>query len=174
MIFDTDPARVPALQVDQNYTALASDGRILVSRCLPEAWQTYGKITGLGAAAQNGRTTLVYLGLRQNARGETRLVVVEYDPLSWVPLRILVVAPGTWTTLPARTRQTLSATFIANSDRIHVFRLFAGQSDPADPTAFSIPFELDGTSKVLSGNITAGDVAELDIRDAKPSAMPKP
>ena len=45
-----------------------------------------------------------------------------------------------------------------------LWRIFAGQPDPADPTHFTIPYDIDGKPGVIDGRLTDGDRLMLTPR----------
>lgn len=45
-----------------------------------------------------------------------------------------------------------------------LWRIFAGQSDPTDPTHFTIPYDIDGKPGVIDGRLTDGDRLMLTPR----------
>ena len=131
----------------------------------PGPWQELTRWAGERPLLDAG--PVLFLHERRSARGERRVVCVEYAG-AWNPLIARTVRPGSPLSRPAfEPTQFSPAIDLTNCARL---RFFAGQPDPADASRFTIGYEMDGRGGTLEGRLLEdGDIA-LRVLDGPAAA----
>jgi hypothetical protein len=121
---------------------------------------------------------VVFLHELTSPGGSRRLVCVRYLPQSptFSPAFVAgydydsdVLIPATWTRPAARVARGSAFSVLSNIPRHPPrVRMYAGQPDPADPTHFTIRYEMWGQSDVLDGYLDNNDGVTL-----KPRTLPE-
>lgn len=166
--------------------------RVVLDRgCQPEpstpparCWRMLN--AGLGPGGRGSRNTargdaagtLLFLGPLDNTAGERRLVVLEL--VDRPPVRggggrggaggpriiMHVVEPGSWRADPVRLQQDrMDLGTLLRGANAGTLRVGAGRIDPAEPTRFTLAYEVGGRTGILDGSL-CGDELFVFARDA--------
>jgi hypothetical protein len=129
----------------------------VASRWPPECFDRYPPTAALAATAGPGSRAdepVLFLHERQTAAGRRRIVVVRADPTTWLAVRADSIRPAGLRGDPAPDAAAAWAPlFVAAVPSSHRLRVYAGQADPADPSRFTIRYELDGQPGVVRGEL---------------------
>ena len=116
----------------------------------------------------------IFMGPRRAAGGgERRLVVVE-APRFEVPLAIVeytfhaaIIDPRNPLSGPRLLDNGLSIfdSGMLRRDQAGTLRFFAGQPDPADPSHFTVQYEIDGAPGTIDGWLKGDDTVRMEVRD---------
>lgn len=135
----------------------------------PGPWQELARWAGEKPLLDAG--PVLFLHERRSARGERRVVCVEYAG-AWNPLIARTVKPGTPLSRPIF--EPIQYSPAINLTNCHRLRFFAGQPDPADDSRFTIGYEMDGRVGTLEGQLLEdGDIA-LRVLDGPAAAAAGP
>lgn len=159
--------------------------RFLSMKALP-AWQTFqerhvephGPLQSGGLQSQG----TLFVGERRSPADNRRLVAVDLR-MSWnnrnwyATVEKRAVVPGTLRTEPRETwggppaADLTSTNLVGQREDLFIFdwnrkvKLFAGRPDPADPSHFTIDYELDGRHGTIDGWLRDDDAVDLKLRN---------
>jgi hypothetical protein len=159
--YESDPVAGAALRsADPHYQFAPLAGRPrkpMATGYLPECWTRFVQANP-GFPTASG--PILFLHELRTPSGRSRLVAVAgaFDPLT-LPQFINgydvggeVIEPATWTT-PSQNRtggMFISVLTDLRPEPPHL-RVYAGQPDPADPSHFTIRYEVEGVTHVVDG-----------------------
>jgi hypothetical protein len=124
----------------------------------------------------------LFLGERRSPAGNRRLVAVDLR-LSWnnkgwwATVEKRAVVPGTLRTEPRETwggppaADLTTTNLVGQRDDLFIldwtrkFKLYAGRPDLADPSHFTIDYELDGRRETIDGWLRDDDAVDLKLRN---------
>ena len=124
----------------------------------------------------------LFLGERRSPAGNRRLVAVDlrvsWNNQSWhASVEKRAVVPGTLRTEPRETwggppaPDLTTTNLVGQRDVLFVFdwnrkvKLYAGRPDPADPSHFTLDYELDGRRETIDGWLRDDDAVDLTQRN---------
>jgi hypothetical protein len=161
VIYDDDPATYAQLLGSANYVGnVLRQDRPYAMRDNPE-WQ------GLSKARYGSRVAPVaYVGSRTSPGGNRRLVGVQFGTLSDPTWNRFMFIPYVETTNATGLRTTSLGA--ANGPQLELFRhsgddlrVLDGQSDPNDPSRFTIDVQINGTTHTIDGQLHDNDTVTL-------------
>jgi hypothetical protein len=174
VVYESDPNAGAVLQsADRHYqlAAAGSWGRSATRTAtgyLPECWNRFSRVA---PGFLPPTAPVVFLHELRTPSGQRRLVsvVATFEP-SELPLFIsgydvsaTVIAPATWRMLPRnRTGGVALSVLSGPQPKPPHVRVYAGQPDPADPSHFTIRYEVDGVEHVADGWLRDGWPAGYD------------
>jgi hypothetical protein len=182
VIFDTDPTAGAALLTDpSNYVAI-NDAQVWplagVARREPDCWVSLKDIlfAGRNFWPPGPAAPKALVHRLRSISGEERLVAIIVAPdlplgataspvysTRGIGLVAAVVRPGGWNTSP---RWDGNSKFLrAGFETAHRLRFFAGELNPADPSRFTVPYEMDGQSGIVDGKLENDGNVSLTVRD---------
>jgi hypothetical protein len=180
VVYETDPAAGAALRsADRHYMLLKPRwGPMpapLPTGLVPDCWTRFGNASP-GFPTATG--PVLFLHELRTPTGQRRLVAITgaFQPselpqfISGYDAEAQMIEPGTWKVLPRnRTGGVAISVLSGPQPKPPHVRIFAGQSDPADPSHFTIRYELDGVGQVVDGWLRDGwpagyDSVELKVR----------
>jgi hypothetical protein len=146
-------------------------------------WQANGGVSLEGVGVPKAREMVegsdgwgvwanVFLHSRTRPSGGERLVTVDLVNITsslQIQIRFVTSASrsGSLYGQPWRDPATLGMPFEQNDS----FRLHAGQPDPADPSHFTIEYEINSGSRTIDGWLQDDDTVKLKVRNG-PAAQP--
>ena len=154
LVYTDDPAEADKISRGE-YIQMYRTGPAYY-RDLP-AYQGLSSLVGYDAGS-GGAT--VYMHARKNNAGDRRLVIIYIRGAGTQRyLDVSVFAPATLTSRGKWLSRSTAREFHAGDANGAPLRLFAGQDDPNDPTAFVIPYEEGGVPGKLRGRLVGDNVA---------------
>ena len=129
--------------------------------------------------------SMVYVHEQTSRAGHHRLAIVTYafDEIASVPARFLQCRFMSVSIIPAKLRQapafspkTYEVSIINGIDhQLPNTRIFAGQPDPADPSHFTIRYQLWGQEDIIDGKLQDDDRVTLTPRNlpSEPEIQPQ-
>ena len=144
VVYTDTPHEAAQLQKSGDYLRFYSGGAAFL-RDLP-AYQ--GLSAEVGYAAGSGGA-IAFMHERTDEKGRRRMVVVYVDQAALLKATVYVPATvssrGKW--VPARNQRDFSSGLLVSR------RIFAGQPDPNDPSAFTIRYDAGGIPRTVRGRL---------------------
>ena len=152
------------------------------------AWETFQErhVAPFGPLRSGGLQSqgTLFLGERRSPAGNRRLVAVDlrvsWNNKNWAAsVEKRAVVPGTLRTEPRETwggppADDLTTTnLVGQRDALFMFdwtqkvKLYAGRPDPADPSHFTIDYEIDGRRATVDGWLRDDDAVDLTPSDPR-------
>jgi hypothetical protein len=136
----------------------------------------FERFVGTGAFPWIGMNMpVLFMREMKQRNGTSRLVIVCYRADSGrrtypfypeLELRVLVMAPATLTQLPRNLPWGIAGSWLhSQSQTPRLARFYAGQLDPADPSHFTIRFEMWGQTEVIDGHLLDNSTLQLKVRN---------
>lgn len=165
VVLETDPAEAKKLLADPRY---ASDGRAKMAFLVPSAWTAYHASLRLGFPTSG----TVFLHERTTPQGMRCLVGVDVNLVALQPTDVAslgarIIRPGTVFRGPRTGRSVTRGDgsqirFHPTQDRLTIY---AGQPDPADPSHFTIDYDLNGTRHTVDGWLEDDEFVKMELRN---------
>ena len=205
VVFEPDPARAEALVRAGTHRPLAADAPAPVARIEPDSFRTFRD--ALATPSFEAMGALVFLHELTTPSGARRVVAVHFLPymldgrdLGDAGLVARIFEPGGFLRPPSHVGDAqarllvpvdppaaaaghaaagdgVSATWTDLPYKPLPLRWFAGQPDAADPSHFTLDYELDGVHGTVDGYLTDdGGSVRMQARDAgdRPAAAGTP
>lgn len=177
IVYEEDPALFArVMKQGSGFVPLAPSRRsgapVAVGR-VPQSWIRF--TPSLMKMTRPLPGAILFMHERQTPAGEKRLLVVfsGFDPAQAPPLFIPgfdldvnVIAPATFRT-PARdvSPPCIIDVLFSHPRTPPMSKVYAGQADPADPTHFTIRYEMYGKTGIVDGWLRDHDRVEIKVRD---------
>jgi hypothetical protein len=178
LVYESDPLAGSALRAaDRHYqfipTGWGAPRKPVATGYLPDCWTRFGKASpGFAIATQ----PVLFLHELKTRSGQPRLVAVAgaFNPtelplfISGHDVQVLTIEPGTWKTLPQNRTGGIALSVLSGPQpQPPHLRIYAGQPDPADPSHFTIRYEVDGVEHIVDGWLRDGWPAGYDSVEFK-------
>ena len=165
VVLETDPAEAKKLLADPRY---ADDARSTKAWLVPAEWTAYH--AAMGSGFQTSGT--VFLHERTTPQGVRCLIGVDVNLIPLAPthaasLGSRIIRPGTAFRNPRSGRTVTRGDgsqirFHPTADRLTIY---AGQPDPADPSHFTIDYDLNGVRHTVDGWLEDDEWVKMELRN---------
>jgi hypothetical protein len=178
VIYESDPGAGAALRAADRHYQLVTPrwvSKLVTSATghVPDCWTRFG---GAGPGFPTATGPVLFLHELRTPSGQRRLVAITaaFPPnelpkfISGYDVEAQIIEPGTWKLAPQNQTGGIPLSVLSGIPPTppHV-RVLAGQPDPADPSHFTVRFEVDGVAHVADGWLRDGSPAGFNLVEFK-------